>query len=88
MVLRRGFFAKVQNILSQQVRSVNCKLEDSDQQLSLFPLNSVGSYNDLQQHISNGCLTVDSSLNNDTNSLLPESSCGHDNTVLNLIDDL
>ena len=32
-------------MLSQQMRSSNCELEDGDQQLLLFPSNSVGNYN-------------------------------------------
>ena len=37
-------------MLSQQMRSGNCELEDGDGSLSLIPSNSVGNYNNQLDH--------------------------------------
>ena len=69
MVLRR-ISPKGQDMLSQQMRSLDGLLEDGDLQLSLTPSNSVGNYNhDHPNHLSNAHLTVINSLITDTYTL-------------------
>ena len=62
-------------MLSQQMRSGNCQLEDSDRPLSLFSSNSVGNYNHHHPHLLSNERTriVNASLIKDTYALLPEA---------------
>ena len=64
---------EVQDMLSQQMRSGNCQLEDGDWSLSLFPSNSVGNYNHHHPHLLSNEHTriVNAFLINDNYALSP-----------------